>query len=286
MTGSIEQSQSGKTVASPYEGLATRYNRARPAYPDEAIADLGGRAGDLAVDVGAGTGIFTRQLAVTMNKARVVGVEPSADMRRAAQAASIGMPNLAFMAGTAEALPFENASVAVVTAATAAHWFDRPAFYAEAFRCLRPGGQLVILQNVRRWWESDFLAAYETLHESTVPGYWRGTFPAFDGGFREIDVATELSGHPDVAHIAARAIDWSMAMTTDEFIDFSQSSSITQRSIAAIGYPAYLARLESLLAQHTPSGLVALPYVTHIVKATRGSDHRTPTITPDLGEVS
>jgi SAM-dependent methyltransferase len=269
MTSPTQQSPAGDMAASPYEGLATRYNRARPAYPDEAIADLAGEAGDLAVDVGAGTGIFTRQLAAALRHARVVGVEPSADMRRAAQAASIDVANLKFTAGAAELLPFETASVAILTAATAVHWFDRPAFYAEAFRCLRPGGLLVILQNVRRWWDSDFLAAYEELHESSVPGYWRGTFPACDGSYREIDVAAELSGRAEVSDIQARDIEWSMAMTTDDFIDLSLSSTITQRVIAGTGHPAYLARLEALLARHASAGSVVLPYVTRIVKAMR-----------------
>jgi SAM-dependent methyltransferase len=269
MTTPNQQPPAGDMAASPYEGLATRYNRARPDYPDEAIADLGGRAGDLGVDVGAGTGIFTRQLAAAMSNARVVGVEPSDDMRRAAQAASASLPNLTFTAGSAEALPFETGSVAVMTAATAVHWFDRPPFYAEAFRCLRPGGQLVILQNVRRWWDSDFLAAYEELHESSAPGYWRGTFPAFDGSYREIDVAAELSGRAEASDIQAREIEWSMTITTDDFIDLSLSSTITQRAIAGTGRSVYVARLEALLARHASAGSIALPYETRIVKAAR-----------------
>ncbi|WP_433994485.1 class I SAM-dependent methyltransferase [Bradyrhizobium elkanii] len=47
-------------------------------------------------------------------------------MRRAAEAASREVPNLSFVAGAAEDLPFPDGSLALVTAATAAHWFDRP----------------------------------------------------------------------------------------------------------------------------------------------------------------
>ena len=132
-------------------------------------------------DVGAGTGIFSRQLAHSLPDARVVGVEPGADMRRAAEAASHELSNLSFVAGAAEALPFPDGSLSLATATTAAHWFDRPLFYGEAFRCLRERGHLAIVQNVRRWWDSPFLAAYEELHEETVQGYRRGTFPAGSG---------------------------------------------------------------------------------------------------------
>ena len=124
---------------SPYDGIADCYDRARPHYPPAALAILSVRAGELVADVGAGTGIFSRQLAHSLPDARVVGVEPGADMRRAAEAASHELSNLSFVAGAAEAQPFPEGSLALVTAATAAHWFDRPLFYAQAFRCLREG---------------------------------------------------------------------------------------------------------------------------------------------------
>src|ERR1700760_3172786 len=129
-------------AASPYDGIADHYNQARPDYPPAALAMLSVQPGALVADVGAGTGIFSRQLAHSLPDARVVGVEPGADMRRAAEAASHELPNLSFVAGAAEALPFPDDSLALVTAATAAHWFDRRLFYAEAFRCLHGHGLL------------------------------------------------------------------------------------------------------------------------------------------------
>ncbi|WP_175361156.1 class I SAM-dependent methyltransferase, partial [Bradyrhizobium sp. STM 3843] len=172
-------------------------------------------------DVGAGTGLFSRQLAQTLSKARVIGVEPSADMRRAAEAASRDIPNLSFVAGAAENLPFPDRSLALVTAATAAHWFDRPVFYEQAFRCLREDGQLAIVQNVRRWWDSPFLAAYEELHEDTVQGYRRNTFPAGSGRYATLDVADELRRLAPASDVQEHAFGWRMPMERDVFITFS-----------------------------------------------------------------
>ncbi len=45
----------------------------------------------------------------------------------------------------AEALPFASGEVDLVTAMTAAHWFDRPKFLVEADRVLKPGGCLALL---------------------------------------------------------------------------------------------------------------------------------------------
>lgn len=256
---------------SPYDGIADCYDRTRPHYPPAALAVLAAQPGEVVADVGAGTGIFSRQLAQSLPSARVIGVEPGADMRRAAQAASHELPNLSFVAGSAEALPFPDGSLALVTAATAAHWFDRPRFYTQAFRCLRTGGRLAIVQNVRRWWDSPFLASYEQLHEDTVQGYRRGTFPAGSGRYASIDAAGELRRHDGAGDVREHAFPWQMPMTREAFIAFSLSSTITQQAICGIGEAAYLARLAELLDRWSDSGAVELPYLTTVVVASKAS---------------
>lgn len=258
------------TTASPYEGLASNYNGARPSYPDSAIRELAGTTG-LVADIGAGTGIFTRQLAALLPEAEIVGVEPSTDMRSMAHAAS-NLRNISFIAGSAEKLPFADETVAMITAATAVHWFDRPAFYAEAFRCLKPGGRVVVIQNIRRWWQSEWLAAYEALLEATVEGYTRGTYPAFDGKYRALDVAAELSELAQVSSVTTRDVEWHTALSEQDFVSFSLSSTITQRAVAAIGEEAYLERLKHLLGIYSQDGILPIDYVTRVVSATR-ADH-------------
>jgi ubiquinone/menaquinone biosynthesis C-methylase UbiE len=255
---------------SPYDGIADCYDQARPDYPPAALAILSVQPGELVADVGAGTGIFSRQLAQSLPDARVVGVEPGTDMRRAAEAASHELPNLSFVAGTAEALPFPDGSLSLVTAATAAHWFDRPLFYGEALRCLRERGHLAIVQNVRRWRDSPFLAAYEELHEQTVQGYRRDTFPAGGGRYAAIDAAGELHGHPLASEIQEHAFCWQRPMTREVFVTFSLSSTVTQQAIREIGEAAYLSRLAELLDRWDDSGTFAVPYVTRLVVASKG----------------
>lgn len=256
--------------ASPYDGIAACYDRARPDYPLAALATLSAEAGDVIADIGAGTGIFSRQLARAFPAARVVGVEPGEDMRRTAEAASHALPNLSFTAGDAEALPFPDGSLALLTAATATHWFDRPAFYAQTFRCLRTGGRLAIIQNIRRWWDSPFLTAYEELHEQTVPGYRRGTFPACDGGYAPIDAAAELRQHSGAADVSEHAFPWATSMTRDAFIALSLSSSITRRATGEIGESAFLARLQAILDRWSDASTrLDVPYVTTMIIATK-----------------
>lgn len=47
----------------------------------------------------------------------------------------------------AEQLPFESSQVDLVTAMTAAHWFDGPRFLKEVERVLKPNGCLALLGN-------------------------------------------------------------------------------------------------------------------------------------------
>src|SRR5262249_13811534 len=138
----------------------------------------------------------------------------------------------------------------------------------EVVRCLRRDGELMVLQNIRRWWEDQFLADYETLHESAVEGYRRHTYPSRNGGYEEIDVEGELRARPDFEGVSARDFPWSRSMSKDVFVDFSLSSSITQRAVVAMGEGAYLRALDRLLEQHADSaGMVEVPYVNRVTSA-------------------
>jgi ubiquinone/menaquinone biosynthesis C-methylase UbiE len=138
-----------------YDRLAEHYSRYRPRYPDRLISHLAAiiaeaPASDLVVDVGAGTGIFTRQLRAALpGEIRIVGIEPNPAMRARAVAETAQDIGVAFSDGVAEHMPFVGEAARAIVAATAAHWFDRPAFYGEARRVLISGGVIAIVEYVR-----------------------------------------------------------------------------------------------------------------------------------------
>jgi SAM-dependent methyltransferase len=131
-----------------FDRAAADYEAARPGYPPEAIerlaAEVGIGPGRRVCDLAAGTGKLTRMLVAT--GAEMVAVEPVPGMR--AQLAMV-LPDVAVLAGTAEAIPLDDSSVDAVTVAQAFHWFDATAAMAEIRRVLTPDGGLAVLFNER-----------------------------------------------------------------------------------------------------------------------------------------
>jgi len=141
------------------------YVRYRPGYPPEVVQALRTECGltpaDVVGDVASGTGIWSRMLLENGN--HVFGVEPNPEMRQAGERLLADFPNFTSIAGTAEGTTLSDQSVGFVTAAQAAHWFDRGRARQEFVRILKPGGWLVLLWNERITDSTPFLRDYEQL---------------------------------------------------------------------------------------------------------------------------
>ena len=137
-----------RTAAEGFGRAAAAYERGRPGYPQAAIDwmvdQLGITPVSTVVDLGAGTGKFSRMMRFT--GARVIAIEPVAAMRVELTRAA---PDVEVLDGSAEAISCADASVDVVTAAQAFHWFAGPVALNEIHRVLRPAGGLGLIWNRR-----------------------------------------------------------------------------------------------------------------------------------------
>jgi SAM-dependent methyltransferase len=137
----------------------------RPGYPREVLDTLTAECGltpsHVVADIASGTGIWTRVLLENGN--RVFGVEPNAKMGEAGERMLADFSRFTSVAATAEATGLADCSADFVTAAQAAHWFDRAKARQEFVRILRPGGWLVLLWNERVTDSTEFLRAYEQM---------------------------------------------------------------------------------------------------------------------------
>ncbi len=239
-----------------FSDRAADYVKHRPGYPAAAIAavlsGLGEPAALLAADIGAGTGIWARQIAT--RGVRVLAVEPNVAMR----AAAAPHPLVEWREGTAEATGLADASVDLVTCAQAFHWFRPPEALAEFARILRPGGRLALVWNNRD--HSDpltrgYIGAIRAV-SGEHPVEMRDFDPAviaFDGAFTE----PRLETFPHAQRLDLEGL-----------IGRATSASYVPREGPANA--ALVARFGKLFARHRDSAdRVLLRYVTSVHLAER-----------------
>ena len=244
-----------KDATQRFSSRVENYVRYRPGYPHEVVELLKKECGltpdSVIADIAFGTGIFTRMLLENGN--RVFGVEPNAEMRRAGKQFLSSYPRFTSVIGTAEATTLPDHNVDIVTAAQAAHWFDREKARREFLRILKPGGWLVLLWNDRRIDSTEFLRQYEQLLRTYGTDYedvrHQGMTLAIDGFFGNSfqTRAFEYKQTFDYAGLEGRLLS---------------SSYVPQKDSPK--YDPMLRELRSIFDSHQVGGKVSFDYDTRI----------------------
>jgi SAM-dependent methyltransferase len=246
-----------KSPTTRFSDRAADYQRFRPGYPDELFDALGRLLPPLlardAADIGSGTGIFTEGL--LRRGWRVAAVEPNAAMRAVAEQRLGAEPQFRSVARTAEDTGLDDASVSLVTAAQAFHWFDADACATEWRRLLRPGGLAALTWNERDIAASAFMAGYEALlrehgddYDAIAHRRWdTGVFAGLFGetGYDACTFATRQ--HFDLAGLHGRSLSASYCPAHGE-----------------PGHQPFLDDLGRLFERHQNSGVVTFVYATRL----------------------
>jgi SAM-dependent methyltransferase len=237
------------------ESTARHYAAARPTYPSElfdALDDLLG--GELAladasvVDVAAGTGISSRQLAE--RGARVTAVELSAAMLSELAASS---PGVHAVQGSGHALPLADASADLITYAQAWHWMDPDLALPEARRVLRPGGLLAL------WWnQTDRSTGWERDQAERITAVAGPAWNRYSAAemFERVELPEGLRAH-------GFTFDWERTVDLETHI-----SNVASKSYIAglgAGTAPFLEQERRILGEVFPDGQVVERFSTLLV---------------------
>jgi ubiquinone/menaquinone biosynthesis C-methylase UbiE len=239
-----------------FDTVADAYEAGRPGYPREAADFLLDRLqlgrGSLVLDLGAGTGKFTRLLAG--GEATVFAAEPLEAMRAMLK---VKVPEVAAVAARAEALPFRAAALDAVFVADAFHWFPFSLALAEIHRVLRPGGALALLFNWPDESDRDWAQRLRDLVEKHREGA---------PSFLAMEWREAIEGAAGFTDLQEHVVSWTPRSTVDSLVERIRSISF----IAALPDDRQKDMLEEardLLRTHPDTrdkDEIAVPYKTHL----------------------
>lgn len=239
-----------------FSNRVENYVKYRPGYPREILDYLADRAGlrpeSVIADVGCGTGISSRLFLVNGNP--VYGVEPNAAMRAAAMEHVGDFSQFMIIDGTAEATTLADASVDIVVAAQAFHWFDPEPTRREWLRILRPTGRIVLIWNERQLDTTPFLIEYEALLLKYAKDYTKVRHENVDSlrlkeffGGDYLSVTFENVQVFDLEGLRGRMLSSSYMPSEDDEV-----------------FPSMNAELQALFAKHAENGRINLLYDTNV----------------------
>lgn len=242
--GALER-DSGLTqpFADHFSSVAPAYAAARPSYPDALLAYVArcAPARRHAWDCGAGSGQATRALAQRFD--HVTASDASA--AQLGQAAPLA--NVEYRVAPAERSGLPDGCVDLVAVAQALHWFDVPAFFAEARRVLVPGGAVAVwcygMQHVGDEAVDRILSRFYT---DTVGPYWPPERRLVETGYRTLAFPFEELRPP--------AFEMSVAWPLTDLLAYIRTWSATVRYGQTHGRDPVAALGDELVAHWGPPG--------------------------------
>lgn len=202
-----------------FSGHASAYAAHRPRYPDALYAWVADQAPAtrLCWDVATGNGQAAIGLASWFDA--VFASDASAEQ------VALAPPHDAvrWACEPAERTSLADGSLDACTVAQALHWFDHPAFFAEARRALRPGGLLVAWCYELLTVDPAVDAEVRAFYEGPIGPYWPPQRRHIERGYRDIELpfdeievpAFEMQVRWDRAALIAYFTTWSAVRRHD-----------------------------------------------------------------------
>lgn len=222
------------TFQDHFAPVAGAYADFRPTYPsalfDWLASQAPGRA--RAWDCACGSGQASVDLADRFDQVWAT------DASLAQLADARPHPRVDYRKAPAEACGLPDASVDLITVAQALHWFDRPRFYAEARRVLKPGGVLAVwTYGVQRLDDPAVNTLVQHFYHDTVGPHWPPERALVESGYQGLEFPFAEWPAPSFTMQA----DWPLAQLLGYFASWSATGRYRQATgedpVAALAKP-------------------------------------------------
>ena len=214
----------GEPFSDHFASVSGAYAHFRPTYPPPlfdwlaAVAPTRRRVWDCA------TGTGQAAVALAAHFSEVVASDASASQLAAASP----HPRVHYRLAAAENSGLEADSLDLVTVAQALHWFDRPRFFAEVARVLRPGGVLAVWSYGIPQLEGEARnALLQHFYGAIVGPYWPAEKALVENGYR--DLVLPFTG------LKAPSFAMEAAWTLEQLLGYGSSWSASASYRAALG---------------------------------------------------
>lgn len=252
--------------AGDFSGLAKDYSQHRPDYCPSVLQSLLGlidkeRAEIDFVDVGAGTGIWSRMVCEVGVKT-VVAVEPNEDMRSNGIVDS-KHTSIRWLDGSAEETGLPDGNADWLSMASSFHWSNFDAATQEFHRVLRPGGRFTALWNPRYIEVNPLLVEIEAHLDALRPNIKRVS--SGRSGITETLTAQLCASKyfEDVVYLEGRHL---IKMTPDRYLGAWRSVNDLRVQLGPRKFDAFLDFVEKRIAGQS---LIEATYLTRAWSARR-----------------
>lgn len=205
-----------------------------------------------ALDLGAGTGLFSIPLARSVRS--VLSVDPCDEMlqegRRMAEA--LGVKNIDFLVATSEDLNEAASSFDIATIANSFNWMDRATVLAKLAKMLRSDGCIAIVNSE---YDESEPGEWRDALWSAVEEFWRGSLPmgravrsALKVSDREVLRASDFSEITELRHHFERQ------RNIDQVLGYLHSMSVGTPHVLGARRDEFTTRIRQLLLSYSPSG--------------------------------
>lgn len=240
-----------------FNHLADIYEKYRPSYPQKYVEDIIEKCHlnfeSLVADIGAGTGILTRQL--LHNNLKVVGVEPNPDMRKVLKKLETNK-NFRAIEGTAEHTNLENNSIDLVVVAQAFHWFDKEKFKEECKRILKPNGSVWILWNQLD--ENEEIVK----EQKRIDDQYTNRFQEVNGILSATKKEEKIQGFFKDNRYETKVVDNPLENNKERFIGSNLSKSYSLKK-EDTNYNNYIKAFGEVFDKYSENGMVIIPNKTY-----------------------